>query len=520
MSSIKSLIYNLIFAISIIYYWVSALTLLTTESQYKIGIFSFLFVAFYVVFKKKIKQYSKDYSIYFTIILTTSIFIICFYSWNIIFNWYASTTSFKGNIFRGAFSGLLSPFYGHLYHKTDIPQFKNILMALSSITFLGYCIFLHFKQSYKKINVVFLLLSLLLLVAFSWQDTLIDTFLSNNCHYNSFRSDIHFFRNASDLLKNYNLKISSFGIHNNHYPPGILLLFKIEEELWPYFTKSFIFLSVIVGLIPFYKLMQLWKFSLTQKKLAAIVYMFSGAILFFPGVAVSPIMIPVSIAGFYFLIKGIYSHKLIYSILFGVTIAIYTFFTFTFFVYVLFCIITLFFQLKIKEIFTKNVIVFIAISVTIFALFYLLINFIFGFNIIECFTLSLSNENEQMANIGAHNWSRYFITSMANAIAYLGILGATVLGLIIYGFFNFKMPSSIKNLIYGLFTTVAIFSFSSHFFLEVERIWIFITPFFLLIAGWVLGEFYRKKQYSTVLAVLIIILGSSTILHGLINQCY
>lgn len=499
------------------YFWCSCLTLKSQESQYLFfGISIFVLIVSLRLRRNAQLKFGFIYP-YISIIIASTVFIILFFIWNQTFNWYSNSNSYTGNIFRGVFNGLSSPFYGRLVTRW---MTKDSLIIISSIVFLIFAfIWRHNWHTTKNIPFLISLIGLLIL-SFGWTNSLEGTFSSSNCHYQTFASDLPKFDSIHQLITQYNQQISLLGIHNNHYPPGNLLLLKIEELYWPYLSKTIVFLATLFTLFPLFKLMQIWGFNKSERLISFIFYGTSGAILFYPGIAMSPLMLPLSISGFYFMIKGIENQKFAYFVAFAFIFSIYTFFTFSSLLFGFFCLITLLFKLMLKEISGKQIMKFGLSSFFVFVIIYWAVYLTFQFNIIECFISSLSNEKIQMDYSSIDNWSRYLLTSTGNILAYTGIIGTPVIGIIFYGLqYHSNMPKQLKSLIYALISTVLILGFSNQFFLEVERIWIFMTPFFLIVSGWLVSQFYKEEKHNLVFSLIFANLVVSVILSISINHC-
>lgn len=500
-------------------YWHKGLTIESEDEQFfTIGLSLILFIAS-LVFRKKLKTKLDWIDPFLSIITISAAFILTFCIWNGIFQWYSQNSDFKGNIFRGAFDGFRAPFYGHLLFE-NLSRHKPVI--ISATTFLFFAFLWRKKLHNVKYTSILIALIGLLILSFSWHESLEQTFLSANCHYETFASDLSQFESIKDVLRQFTEKSSSLGVHNNHYPPGNLLLLKIEEAYWPYLSKSFVFIAVLFALFPLDKLMKFWNFNKSEKLITFIFYGSSGAILFYPGVAMTPLMLPFSIAAIYLMMKSFHKKLIIYSIGFALIIVGYTFFTFTALVFLLFCAIVLIFKLILKEISIKQLIAFGFISFLSFLAFYFLFYLTTSFNMLDCFLTSVSSEKVQMDYSGIESWPRYFIISTGNILAYIGVIGIPVIGIIFHGFRNRNntIPKHLKSLTYALITTVVLIGFSNQFYLEVERIWIFLTPFFLLVAGWLLAQFYNEEKHIFVFSLIMMLVITSASLSVSINHCY
>lgn len=449
--------------------------------------------------------------------------VLLFYGWNSAFNQYLETHEYRGNIFRGAFYGFRAPYYGHLYvFENGDFKYHWPTLAMSTL-FVGFAFY--WRKKWSTFNQWPILVSLIALMVFffGWHEDFHKTLTGANCHYETFAEDLEKFGSTLEIFKMYNQWLPEMSMHNNHYPPGNMLMMRIEQQFIPYFSKISVFLATILALLPLYRLMLHWKFNHSERWITFLVYASNGAILFYPEDAMSPLMLPFSVSAFYFMILAVDQEKNIVStILFGLTAGIFGFFTFSVFFFLFFCIIYLLILLFRKQINWLQLLRLGFISGGVFVLFFVLVYLIFGFDLIECFKVSLENEKKQMDYSGIADYTRYFITSTGNILAYTGAITPMILGLIIHGavYRRKTIPAPLKTLMWSLLITLLLFAFCNQFYLEVERIWIFITPFWLLTAGWFLAQFANEGKCLLVFSVIAMSAAVSTYLTLWISFCY
>nr|MBK9652618.1 hypothetical protein [Bacteroidota bacterium] len=155
--------------------------------------------------------------------------------WHYAFDFYVTQTGFVNDVFRLNFENNIMPFYG----RVKLVANNNFFLIGSAIG-LGFCIyryktFLFSNEKYISNYVLFIYFILILLFAITES---VERVSAVNVHYNSFANDLHFYTSVSDILKNYVSKQSVMDIHNQHYPPGNLIVLKIFEN---------------VGMLPFAK---------------------------------------------------------------------------------------------------------------------------------------------------------------------------------------------------------------------------------------------------------------------------
>jgi len=448
--------------------------------------------------------------------IISSFFLISLYLWNSIFVSYNEFHEYSGNIFRGAFKGFISPLYGKVYPERNIDFFQEIILIL----FIGLSFYylLNKERSRNKVYLVSFLTFLVIILFFAFHTSIYETFLSNNCHYLSFKSDNSKFSSFADILRNYSSRMSEMSIHNNHYPPGNVMLSYLDEKVLPFSLKTISFLSLLTSLVPFILILDFYKTKYVNLIFAIFLYITSGSILFFHGIALSPIVTPISLFLLYFLLKGLKNKDYKFPIIFGLLLALFSFISFTSLTFVLFCMILVVVYLFIERGEMKNVLQFTAISLTVFIVCFAILYLISGFNILECFFASLANEKTQMDyTSGTIDITRYIIISTGNLISFFINLGPIVLSFFFISIYKNGNPKS-KYMNYILLVVVLIFAFSNHFYLEVERIWIFITPFFILFSINSL-ELNSKKDKPMLTTLILVNLFLSLWLLNTIEFC-
>ena len=346
----------------------------------------------------------------------------------------------------------------------------------------------------------------LIIISFGWHQSLIQTITSNNGHYSVNKLDLAKFDSLQQIFSFYTKKMGKLGVHNNHYPPGNLLLLKVESMYWPYLSKSLVFLATFLALWPLGKLMNTWQFNEIERLITFIIFGTSAAIIFFPGIDMSSLMLPVSITCTNLMMIFPKNERFYIPVLFGILMGIFVFFSFIALFFGLFCIIMAIVNILQKVVSIKKILTFGLISISSFAGFFIFVGMVLKFNILDCFAASFINEISQINHSETFNWTRYLIISTGNIIAYIGIIGIPGIGMVYFGIkhFHHVMPTQIKSLIFSVLVTIFIMSFSNQFFLEVERIWLFLTPYLVIIQGWFIAQLYQKNKFDLVYSLILI----------------
>jgi hypothetical protein len=513
----KNFLFNIFFVLFTVAVWCRNQTLKTPHDQFFFLCFCFFIYLAGLILKWKNKTLHSQYSLWLNLLNTTLIFSIVFQCWNMFFTYYSSIADFKGNIFRGAFTHLRAPMYGHLYDQVST---FNIPVYTSTALFLGLFAYLFYKNSFDFKIVHWIALFGILLTGFLWNISFYTSFLSNYCHYETFSIDKDAFNSIKDLFQNFSERSSQLNVHNNHYPPGILMLIKLESYKFPFILKPIVLICSVFSVVPLLKLLRLLNFQREQIFYSILLFITSGAVLFFPKIDPSAIVLPLVISGVYYLIRFVRDKRLIYAVMFGISISAYLFFSFMAIFYGLFCIVFLLVLLLNKKTSFRQILILGSTSTIVIVLFYFVIFRITEFDLLACFQNSLKNEHLQMTT-EFFNGTRYLLVSSGNLISYLGILGVPAL-LSLITFRNLKSEDDyfFKSIWITIIAIILFLSFSNQFYLETERIWIIFTPFVFIITGSLFNKKNLPGTFPNVFLITLLSVITSLYLVQKIDFCY
>jgi hypothetical protein len=408
-----------------------------------------------------------------------SLFFTLIIAWNILFRWYSNGFDFKGNIFRGIFYGFRAPFYGRLKPQISFSDYYPIL--ISSAVFIIAIFTINWRKENKWTRFILMALGLLLFFSFSWHNSIHQTLLATNCHFKTFSEGLVSFPYWSTFLSSYTEEMKNLGAHNNHYPPGVILFLKINKAYLPYLVKTLVIVSPIISLFPLTGILKHFSFSNKQINIYSAFYISSIALLFFPGKSMAPLHILFASTFIYSFLKSLDSKSLIYGLMAGLTLALYAFFSFSFLVFGLFFAVFIVLLMLYKKLSIHQVIIPSLSILFTFLIIYGLLFLLSNFNLYTCFQTAIHNESVQMKSSGREGILRYFIISSGNLIAYLGIIGPIIIGIYAERMYSgvLKINTPFTIFIKAVLISILLFSFSGQFHLEVERIWIFLSPFAL-----------------------------------------
>ena len=436
--------------------------------------------------------------------------------WNYLFRIYISQVDFAGDIFRSRFRNYYAPLYGYL----QVPSIRGYLfLLLPSVLFTIYL----FKYSNRAIEVYSNLGSIFFFVLFSICMAMTDDIARVTdwmAHYGYFAQGLPFFADISELFRDYTVKMGQLGVHNNHYPPGILLTLKIEELLnFRGLTRLLVLLSTIGTLCVLKETGKIIGGSERCAQLAGFLFIFSPGILVYitadPGYIV---LLPASLTLLLFL-KGLLTGKSVYAVAMGLVFSVYTLFSFSsgflaLFLGMMFALLWRYGQVRFSAGLTK-----ITASMLVFTAFYVILYYLTGFNLLVCLKEAIQNNTNQMSS-GFDDVIRYFFRSTGALLVYLMTAGIPLSYLAIRCAVTIAPKEAeccnLGNLLaIGLLGCLLICGFSGFFFLETERIWLFFTPAFAVAAAFEAERIYLDRG----LAPISVILLSSLLLSVVYELC-
>lgn len=494
-------------------YWKLTLTISSDYAQENLIAINALFfgATFYQPFKKLLQS-----EFYLTGIRSVSILSLLFFAWNLLFRYFSANTDFKGNIFRGVFNNFQSPTY---FHFPPAAAYSWPIL-FSTAAFFGFVIWKRQRFEKRFSNTQLIPLALIVIIGFTWSSNLLQTFLSTNCHYGTFSEDINKFSGITSLFTNYVGEMSGMSVHNNHYPPGILFLLKIEQGYIPYLLKSLVIVATVASLITVEKLCIYFNSNTLTINVARLLLISNSGILLFPELATDPLTLPLSVLSFYFIYRSVKENSIKYALLFSLMFSFYLFITFSAILFLTFTGLYILILIGFKQLQLPNALKAGTAGLAGIIAAFILLKICTGFSLYDCFIEGLANEKKQMSYEAIDSFSRYLIISSGNIIAYLLILGSPVIAVFTFGIHRLRtvLNQEIHLLGITLILTVLCLGFSSHFFLETERIWIFLSPFVLIYMASVLSELY-KSNTKIVIAIILLGMAISLVLRANLTQC-
>lgn len=479
------------------------LSLRSISSQNQLLLLLLILTPFFSFFRKTERTAFADKDPFFSnLIIFTCLLLVLLICWNISFLAYLKEVDFSKDIFRRTFRNLHAPIYGWLKK----PQINQLLFPSISVILLSAYLMLGPKKTIEKkelfsVFVFFMLFSISISLV-SGTPRLLDWM----SHYYHFAKGVTVFQNIPDLLQNYTSQMSKLGVHNNHYPPGFLVLFKVSILIeLPRLVRFFIMFSGLGTIYAVYKTSRLLGFSLPAAKLAVLLLVLSPGIL--TNSTLDPnfiVLLPGSFA-LYFFLKGLITRNILFAMLMGFFFSIYTIFSFSagFMGLLMAILFVIAWRGKLISAFTG--LCHIGASIAVFSVIYLMIYLFTGFHLLDCLQEAMRNNTAQMSN-GFDSNARYLLRSTGAILAYLTVAGFPqsflMTSALVRGFKEKPFQSWNGIFTLAVVSGLLISGFCGAFFLETERIWIFFTPALVIIAGGEVCKYYQKENWGRIVAIL------------------
>ena len=448
-----------------------------------LGMFSFL--------RRKAERDPTVHYIY-QIILSFCLMEILLLTWNFFFLKFFIQQQTPYSIFRLAYYKYQAPSYG-------APQIIRHLDRIIPVFVIaaGYLVLMRlFKDSTRKPGVflcpaVFILL---FIIVFAATDGPVRIFYYSD-QYMHVIKQLKYFSSVGDILRHYVKYMPQLGIACSHYPPGILLLFKLEQQLSLYLlVKIIVVLSVVLSVFPLKGIMKQLGLPRETKVVGLLSYSLCPAILIYSSFNFTPVTVFLGACSFYYFIKGLKEDSIFDTILFGLYMCLFLLITFNFFVLAFFIVIYTLMLLIYRIMRFKVLIKHVFWAALTISTVYILIYTFTGFNIVKCFLLAVRNNSDLGDPANLEKGMALMFRSTGNILAFAAMLGGPFLLLVCKGWRRSPTDGYIKHLGTALLITLVLLGFSGLFYLETERVWIFFVPFFIPLVAMETAELYRNNR--------------------------
>ena len=444
------------------------------------------------------------------ILLGTSLLVMGNWGWNKAFREYYSTHSYKREVFRKAMRNFYAPVYGRYDnaiarwdpHRGSY-SLATLPFAIASIAIAA----VWYRWARRRpldgrwgtrSFAVLLSLQLLLIIFFALCEPWPKRFSLNISGYLEFKKDLPAFTGIGDILRNYVERMPSLEWYGQHYPPGNLILLAIERNLGiPGLLKSIVCLLTVLSALPLYALARELRLDNLATSAAILLFTASTSVLVYCTINTTSLVLLPGTLCLWMLIRGLRTGSLAAAAILGLSFAFYLFFSFSASILGVLMALTTVIAWWRGAVSTRNV---LRTGVTSLACVFAAIALLYvttRFNLIACFITAIHGHQTQQGNQGFDDPIRYLLRSTGNVLAYLISTAPLAILAISAAWFAWRSRSREIELSSALFIaaplTVLIAGFSGLFYVETERIWMFLTPFLALAAG---AELSRRSQWE------------------------
>jgi hypothetical protein len=436
--------------------------------------------------------------------------------WNYLFLSHIQLTGYRGDIFRNALSTLQSPLYGV---AAPITLVGLVAMLATVVAYGGASLCLkRFGTDNGLVLVgVFMALHLLGITAVGLVENP-ERIFDFSVLYGGIAEgpNLERFQSLLDVWANWNEQLNSLQGRAGHYPPGVMLVAMLERRFeWPgLLGYTSILLTVLC--VPLIVLQcRLAGLSRTVTQAALALQIGGAGMLVFPRVDFSPIAAFLTILS----VLGVtlaMQRKARYAICSGIALALGALLTFSVAISGLILVLFVLVMVALRAISVRKAAAILAgLSAGAVGV-WLGIYLLFEFNILQCLVLSIRNNGAAMTPTPFDMLSRYGLRSTGNLFAYLSSLGPVTGLLAAVGLAKSSRQNPlVLALAIATLGALLFASFSTLFFLETERIWVFFTPLMAIVAAFglakVVPDAYREA-YLVWIPVAVLIGSSAQVL--------
>jgi hypothetical protein len=217
----------------------------------------------------------------------------------------------------------------------------------------------------------------------------------------------------------------------------------------------------------------------------------SAGVLIFPTIAITAVPIFFASLCLWLLTRALKRGELWAAIAFGLTFAVYFFFSFASYMLALVMGIFLLAALITKVVSMSRAASVLLISIGTFIVFFAVLKLIWGFNIIDCYSMA-QQMHLQRPGHGFDHPLRYLFRSTGGIIAYLISTSLAIPLLAIAAIARRHDEDRLRRAFtIGTLLGLLLSGFSGMSFLETERIWLIFTPALAVIAA---AEMERRQH--------------------------
>lgn len=409
--------------------------------------------------------------------------------WNHSYLKHIVLTGYSGDIFRNAFRTLQAPLYG-----VAAPISRNGFATMTAIVVI-YAAFISRALSKEMHRPVVLCTLFMALHLFGIIGVGLATDAGRLFDFSAIysgiaeSSNLDRFHSLTEIWAQWNERLYELQGRASHYPPGVMFLAMVERRFDLAGLLGFSSIVLTILCVPLTSILcSVLDLNTRTTVLALALQVSSAALLVFPRVDFTPITAFMTLIGMITIALGV-RQKAGYAIIGGLTFGLYGLFSFTVAIAGLMLALFLIFAVALRAITLRKAFglggyVVIGAMAVWYGLYELT-----GFNIAECLAQSISNNAASMTTEPFDRISRYVLRSTGNFMAYVAYLGPVTALLGGIGVCTARYKNSLfLAFAMSVLGALLLASFSTLFFLETERIWVFFTPLIAIVAAFGLVE--------------------------------
>jgi hypothetical protein len=444
------------------------------------------------------------------IVLGTSLLLLFATAWNTAFRRYAGSHDYNVEVFRSVMRNPWSPIYGQYDNALARPRTLPFALLAVAVAAAWYAWVrkrpLDWRWDARSL-LSLLALQLALIIAFA----LCEPRPIGPAGYNLFRAGLAAFPSdatVGDILRDYVATMPTLDRYGQHYPPGNLTLLALERNLGMHgFAKAIVVLLMILSAVPLHRLARELQLDDVAVTATLLLYTATSGVLIFCTINTTSLLLFPATLCLWMLVRALKTGSLTAAVLLGLSFSVYVFFSFSATILGVLMALTAALGWRRGAFSARNVIrtgiVAVACVAACFGLLYLATRF----SVIACFVAAVRGHEAQQGNRGFDDVERYLLRSTGNILAYaLGAVPLSILALTATRGAESQADARARPLILATPLTILIAGFSGLFYLETERIWIFLTPPLALAAGVELSRRARCEGAHVVLAVFLLVL--------------
>jgi hypothetical protein len=334
--------------------------------------------------------------------------------------------------------------------------------------------------------------------------------------YSEFASDIESFKGVGDTLRTYVEKMPKLNWYGQHYPPGNLILLTIERQLGiPGLTKAIVCLLTVLTVVPLYMLAKELELDDVAASVAVLLFAMTTGVLVYATINTTSLVLFPATMCLWMLVRSLKTGSIAAAALLGVCFTFYLFFSFSASILGVLMALTTVIGWLSGAFTLRNVLATGAVSLACVLGCVALLYVTTRFNLIACFVTAVHGHQAQQGNEGFDDAKRWWLRSTGNVIAYLmSIVPLCILAVSAAAFSAFAKPQAsgarfTRSFVIATVLTVLVAGFSGLFYVETERIWIFLTPAFALAAGYELRRRAADEGRGLIYIVIFLVIAIS-----------